>query len=109
MRLVIVFLYFVFAYYFVLKNEGKGSAKFFSLCAGVLFILNIAPIWNFTFFVYLLAISSLFPFIFGIVGLVFAWFGVKGGTRGFLMLGNSLAILIYLFVYMMGIFGFQES
>lgn len=105
---ILLLLYMVFGYYFVLKSDTKTSSKTFSLLSGALFILAIAPLWSASLFTILTDISLFLPFIIGILGIILGWFGVKEGVRGVLLFSNTFAILFYLFVFLIGIFGFQE-
>lgn len=106
---VILLLYIVFAYYFVLKSDSKASSKVFSLLSGGFLILTITPMWSFSLFMIFIDISPFLPFLIGTLGIIFGWFGVKEEVRVILLFTNSLAMLFYLFVFLMGTFGFQQS
>lgn len=105
---ILLLLYAVFAYYFVFKSDAETSSKAFSLLSGALLILAIAPLWSTNLFMILIEISTFSPFIIGVLGIIFGWFGVKDGVRGTLVITNILAILFYLFIFLIGVFGFQE-
>ncbi len=105
---IFLLLYTVFAYYFILKNPSNIRAKVNSLLSGAFILLIITPIWNFNLFTTLINISLFLPFGFGALGIVFGWFGVKEGIRGGLLFINVLAMLFYLFIMLIGTFGFQQ-
>ena len=105
---VLLLLYTVFVYYFVLKSDSKTSSKVLSLFSGGFLILTITPMWSFSLFMIFIDISPFIPFVIGILGIIFGWFGVKEGIRGILLFTNILAVLFYLFVFLIGKFGFQQ-
>lgn len=108
MILVLFLLYTVFVYYFVLKSDSKTSFKVFSLLSGGFLILTLTPMWSFSLFMIFIDISPFLPFVIGTLGIIFGWFGVKEGVRGILLFTNILAMLFYLFVFLVGTFGFQQ-
>lgn len=101
-------LYTVFVYYFVLKSDSKTSSKVFSLLSGGFLILTITPMWSFSLFMVFIDISPFLPFLIGALGIIFGWFGVKEEVRAILLFTNILAMLFYLFVFLVGAFGFQQ-
>lgn len=105
---ILLLLYTVFVYYFVLKSDSKISSKVFSLLSGGFLILTITPIWSFSLFMVFIDISTFLPFVIGAFGIIFGWFGVKEEVRGILLFTNILAMLFYLFVFLVGAFGFQQ-
>lgn len=105
---VLLLLFIVFVYYCVLKSDSKTLSKVFSLLSGGFLILTITPIWSFSLFTTFIDISPFLPFFFGTLGLIFGWFGVKEEARGILLFTNVLAILFYLFVFLIGTLGFQQ-
>lgn len=105
---VLLLLYAVFVYYFVLKSDSKASFKVFSLLSGGFLILMITPMWSFSLFMIFIDISPFLPFVIGTLDIIFGWFGVKEGVKGILLFTNILAMLFYLYVFLMGTFGFQQ-
>lgn len=104
--LLLVFL--IVSYYFVIKVKSKSIEKSFSLLSLLMFMLMATPIWNERLFDYIIDISLFLPFVFGLLGIIFGWFGIKEGTRASFILINILALLFYLIVFLMGTIGFQE-
>ena len=105
---VLLLLYAVFVYYFVLKSDSATSSKIFSLLSGVFLIFTITPVWSLSLFMVFIGISPFLPFVIGALGVIFGWFGIKGEVRGILLFTNILAIFFYLFVFLVGAFGFQQ-
>ena len=105
---LILLLYAIFIYYFIIKSDTKTYAKVFSILSGLFLILILTPMWSFSLFVTFLNLSLFSPFIFGALGIILSCFGVKGGVRGTLLVVNILAMIFYLFVFLMGTVGFQQ-
>lgn len=101
-------LFLVLSYYFIIKSNSKILKKCFSLLSGVFFILTISPLLSEEIFDFLLKISLLLPFMFGVLGIIFGWAGIKGEVRISLLFINTLAFIFYLFVFLIGIFGFKQ-
>jgi len=71
-------------------------------------MLMATPVWNKRLFDYIIDISLFLPFVFGVLGIIFGWFGIKEGTRASFILINILALLFYFIVFLVGTIGFQE-
>ena len=97
-----------------LNGGGKLKEKFFTgfstLCLVLSFLLfNYDPTkWYSKFFDFLYDKSILTPFIIGVLGIISAFLGVKGPIRTVLILLNVLSLLVFLFVILIAIYGFQE-
>jgi len=48
------------------------------------------------------------PFVLGMLGIIFGWAGIKGEVRISLLFINSLALIFYLFAFLIGTFGFKQ-
>ncbi|WP_025784582.1 hypothetical protein [Sporosarcina sp. D27] len=105
---VLLLLYAIFIYYFIVKSDSQTSAKIFSVLSGGILILILTPLWSDRLFTIFINISLFFPFVFGILGIIFGWFGIKGGVRGVLLFTNILATVFYLIVFLIGTVGFQQ-
>lgn len=105
---VLLLLYAVFVYYFVLKSGSTTMSKIYSLLSGGFLIFTITPVWSLGLFMIFIDISPILPFVIGALGIIFGWFGVKGEVRGILLFANILAMFFYLFVFLIGAFGFQQ-
>lgn len=57
---------------------------------------------------FLFQISFFIPFILGGLGLIFAVLGIKGTTRMILVVLNLFILIVFIFVYIMAFYGFQE-
>lgn len=101
-------LFLVLSYYFIIKSDSKKLQKCFSLLSGVFFILTISPLWSEEIFGFFIEISLLLPFVFSVLGIIFGWAGIKGEVRISLLFINSLAFIFYLFVFLLGTFGFKQ-
>ncbi|GGA90106.1 hypothetical protein [Ornithinibacillus halotolerans] len=71
--------------------------------AALIIILIISDSFSFV-----LNKSLYLPFIFGAIGIIFGWFGIKGDVRKCLIGVNTLALGFYLIVFLMAMVGFQE-
>ncbi|MGE8036771.1 hypothetical protein B1B04_10545 [Lysinibacillus sp. KCTC 33748] len=65
------------------------------------FLIGLAP-------QYILEISLTIPFISGISGLIFAILGIKGPTRMILVVLNSFILVVFIWIYLMAFYGFNE-
>ncbi|MFC9541639.1 hypothetical protein ACFTQ7_17440 [Lysinibacillus sp. NPDC056959] len=65
------------------------------------FLIGLAP-------QYILEISLTIPFISGILGLIFAILGIKGPTRMILVVLNSFILVVFIWIYLMAFYGFNE-
>lgn len=108
MTWLFLLVFLIVSYYFVIKSKSKSIEKSFSFLSLLMFTLIATPIWNERIFDYIIDISPFLPFVFGVLGILFGWFGIKEGTRVSFILINSLALLFYLIVFLMGTVGFQE-
>lgn len=108
MTWLFLLVFLIVSYYFVIKSKSKSIEKSFSFLSLLMFMLIATPIWNERIFDYIIDISPFLPFVFGLLGILFGWFGIKEGTRASFILINSLALLFYLIVFLMGTVGFQE-
>lgn len=57
---------------------------------------------------FFLNVSPYLPVAFVVLGLVFAFFSIKGLVRMTLLLLNSLSLLLLILIVYAGIFGFRE-
>ncbi|MEQ6357296.1 hypothetical protein ABNX05_22025 [Lysinibacillus sp. M3] len=57
---------------------------------------------------YILEISLTIPFISVILGLLFAFLGIKGPTRMILVVLNSFILVVFIWIYLMAFYGFNE-
>ncbi|MCM3757140.1 hypothetical protein M3197_06515 [Sporosarcina aquimarina] len=105
---VLLLLYAIFIYYFILKSDSQTNTKIFSALSGVFLILMLTPLWSDSLFMSFINISLFFPFVFGFLGIILGWFGIKGGVRGVLLFSNILAMVFYLIVFLIGTVGFQQ-
>lgn len=108
MTWIFLLVFLIVSYYFVIKAKSKSMEKSFSYLSLLMFMLMVSPIWNERIFDYIVDISPFLPFVFGLLGIIFGWFGVKEGTRASFILINILALLFYLIIFLMGTVGFQE-
>lgn len=83
------------------------NRKIFSVLSAVFFILTIIT-YEGGFNDFFLEFSPYSLAAFGILGLFFAIFSIKGPIRILLVILNSLALLAFLFVVLIAIFGFKE-
>ena len=79
----------------------------FSVLSAVFFILTVVT-YEGGFNDFFLNFSPYSLAAFGILGLLFALFSIKGPIRILLIILNSLALLIFLFAVLIAIFGFKE-
>ena len=98
-------LFLVLIYYII---NSKTLYKCFSFLSGVFFILTISPLLSEEIFDILIKISLFLPFVLGMLGIIFGWFGIKGEVRISLLFINSLAFIFYLFAFLIGTFGFKQ-
>lgn len=88
--------------------------KSFSLLSAVFLLLTVFPVippfdkWGDKLFVFILEISIYLPFIFGVIGILFALVGVKGNIKITLVIANILGLFLFLIIFLMGTIGFQE-
>lgn len=108
MTWLFLLVFLILSYYFVIKARSKSIEKSFSFLSLLMFMLMVTPIWNESLFDYIIDISLVLPFVFGALGILFGWFGIKEGTRASFILINILALLLYLIVFLVGTIGFQE-
>ena len=83
------------------------NRKIFSVLSAVFFILTIVT-YEGGFNDFFLEFSPYSLAAFGILGLLFAIFSIKGPIRILLVILNSLTLLVFLFVVLIAIFGFKE-
>ncbi|MGE7218522.1 hypothetical protein ACQKJC_18645 [Priestia koreensis] len=88
--------------------------KYYSILSSVFFIMTTVPLLagltksgNFLY-VALLEVSIFFPLILGVIGLIFALIGVKGGVKVSLVLVNGVGIALSLVVIFIALYGFQQ-
>ena len=79
----------------------------FSVLSAIFFILTVVT-YEGGFNDFFLKISPYSLAAFGILGILFAIFSIKGPIRILLIILNSLALLIFLFAVLIAIFGFKE-
>ena len=108
MTWIFLLVFLIVSYYFIIKAKSKNIEKSFSLLSLLMFMLMATPIWNERLFDYVIDISLFLPFVLGLLGIIFGWFGIKEGTGASFILMNILALLFYLIVFLMGTIGFQE-
>jgi|SRR5690625_22654 len=108
MMWLILLVILIVGYYFIIKSKSKNVEKCFSLFSLVLFMLTTASFWNNKLFDFIIDISLFLPFVLGVLGVIFGWFGIKGNVRISLIGINILALFFYLIVFLMGTVGFQE-
>ncbi|MFJ7973693.1 hypothetical protein [Psychrobacillus sp. NPDC096389] len=70
--------------------------------------MTISMLWSEAIFVFIIKLNSLLPFLFSVLGIIFGWVGIKGEVRIGLLFINSLALIFYLFLFLLGTFGFKE-
>ncbi len=92
----------------IIKTNSKPIEKCFSLLSQVFFIVTITLLWSDELFVFVINISLFFPFVFGVLGIIAGWFGIKGSVRISLLVINSLALAFYLIVFLIGTGGFRQ-
>lgn len=79
-----------------------SKKKLFSIFSGLFFVLGTVPLlfslsgWEDSFYVTVINISLFLPLIFSILGLVFAFIGIKGKIKLILVLGNLIGLIISL-------------
>ena len=79
----------------------------FSVLSAVFFILTVVT-YEGGFNDFFLNFSLYSPAAFGILGLLFAIYSIKGPIRILLVILNSLSLLIFLFIVLIAVFGFKE-
>lgn len=88
--------------------------KAFSGLSILFLLLTFSPLmagsfsWGDKFFELLLGVSMYLPFVFGALGLLFAFLGAKGQIKLALILLNMLALVMYGLLFMMAVYGFRE-
>jgi hypothetical protein len=107
MAWIILVVVLIVSYYFIVKNNSKITEKIFSLLSLVFAVLTIIPILS-EVFSFVLNLSFFLPFVFGVLGIIFGWFGIKRDLRISLIGINVLALGFYLIVFLMATVGFQE-
>ena len=102
---------------FELSNEIRGiecMKKFFTALPVICFLLiffmlmYLSQGWEMAFFDYLFEISLFTPIFINVLGVISAFFSLKGTTRKVLVLINSLMIVSFGILSFVAIFGFQE-
>jgi len=83
------------------------KGKFFTGLSFFCFMLNFL-MFGFDFFDFLYDIGIFTPLIIGVLGIISAFFGIKGNIRMILILFNSFLSIVFLYALLMGIFGFQQ-
>jgi hypothetical protein len=97
-----------------LDGGDKLKEKFFTglsaFCLVLAFLLfnYDSTTWYGKFFDFLYDISIFTPLIIGVLGIISAFLGVKGAIRIILILLNLFSLMVFLFVILMALFGFQE-
>ncbi len=104
---IILLAVVIVSYYFIVKSNSKIKDKIFSFLSLVFAVLTIIPILS-EVFSFVLNMSLYLPFMFGVLGILFGWFGIKGDLRISLIGINVLVLGFYLFVFLMATVGFQE-
>ena len=99
----------------ILNRWGDCLLKIiFSVTSAFLFLLTSSSFIEMPFrleekiFNLIAGISIYLPFGLGILGLLFAVFGVKGYVRLTLSVLNIAGLVFYLFIFIMATVGFQE-
>ncbi|KKE80744.1 MULTISPECIES: hypothetical protein [Bacillaceae] len=104
---IILLAILIVSYYFIIKSNSKITEKYFSLLSLVFAALTILPILSESFS-FILKLSFFLPFVFGVLGIVLGWLGIKGDLRISLIGLNVLALGFYFIVFLMATVGFQE-
>ena len=104
---VILLAILIIGYYFIIKRNAKITEKYFSLFSLIFAALAIIPILSESFS-FVLRSSLFLPFVFGLLGIILGWFGMKGDLRISLIGLNSMVLVFYLIVFLMATVGFQE-
>jgi len=88
--------------------------KFFAVLSvgfflfSLLMITSLSQNWDITFVEYLFQVSIFTPLFFNILGILCAFFSLKGATRNTLILINSLLMIYCGIFYLIALFDFQE-
>jgi len=95
-------------------GELKMRRNIFSTISILSFIITFFMLgydstkWYGSFFNFLYDISIFTPFALGGLGIISAFFGIKGDIRIVLIVLNAFLLLIFLGAYLIGVFGFQH-
>jgi hypothetical protein len=90
------------------------TKKNYSILSVVFFIMAIFPLiagltkWGNPIYVAVLNISVFLPLIFGVLGLIFAFIGIKGSVKVSLVLVNVLSVSLSSFLVFVAFFGFKQ-
>lgn len=88
--------------------------RVFSVLSAVFCFLTFSPLiampndWGEQIFIFITEITIYLPFVLGVLGIFFALVGVKGEIKAILFILNTLGLIVYLFIFLMGLYGFQE-
>lgn len=104
---IILLAVLIVSYYFIVKSNSKFIEKIFSLLSLVFTALTIIPFLSESFS-FILELNFLLPFVFGMLGIILGWFGIKGDLRISLIGINVLILVFFLIVFLMVTVGFQE-
>jgi hypothetical protein len=90
------------------------TKKYYSILSGVFFIMAVFPIvagltnWGNELYVVVLNVSIFLPLILGVLGFIFALFGIKGKVKGSLVLLNIVGVSLSAFLVFIAMYGLQQ-